>query len=217
MRLTSKANDAQPALDPGDFPVFVLAQGPRLYRTACLLTGGDTHLAEDLVQETLGRVYAKWGQRRRIENPAGYAQTTLVHSFISMRRRKSSSERPTAQLRDTPVDAADIELRVTLLDALARLAELDRAVLAMYQGKRTTFNLAVVQQDFDRACLTQVSAGVDQRPERAACLRRVSVLRAGPGGRRRGLEVPDDGQDIPDGVRGRIPLPFELNRGGFEG
>ena len=140
-----------------------------------------------------------------------------MHSFISMRRRKSSSERPTAQLRDTPVDAADIELRVTLLDALARLAELDRAVLAMYQGKKTTFNLAVVQQDFDRACLTQVSAGVDQRPERAACLRRVSVLRAGPGGRRRGLEVPDDGQDIPDGDRGRIPLPFELNRGGFEG
>ena len=131
MRLTSKANDAQPAVDPGDFPVFVRAQGPRLYRTACLLTGGDTHLAEDLVQETLGRVYAKWGQRRRIENPAGYAQTTLVHAFISMRRRKSSSERPTAQLRDTPVDAADIELRVTLLDALARLTELDRAVLVL--------------------------------------------------------------------------------------
>ena len=54
-----------------------------------------------------------------------------MHSFISMRRRKSSSERPTAQLRDTPVDAADIELRVTLLDALARLGELDRAVLVL--------------------------------------------------------------------------------------
>jgi RNA polymerase sigma-70 factor (sigma-E family) len=131
VRLTSKASDARAAVDPEDFPTFVAAQGAQLYRTACLLTGGDTHLAEDLVQETLGRVYAKWGQRRRIENPAGYAQTTLVHAFISMRRRKSSSERPAAHLRDTPVDAADIELRVTLLDALTRLTELDRAVLVL--------------------------------------------------------------------------------------
>ena len=139
MRPTSKANDARPAgandarpaADLEDFPTFVAAQGAQLYRTACLLTGGDTHLAEDLVQETLGRVYAKWGQRRRIENPAGYAQTTLVHAFISLRRRKSSSERPAEHLRDTPVDAADIELRLTLLDALARLSELDRAVLVL--------------------------------------------------------------------------------------
>jgi RNA polymerase sigma-70 factor (sigma-E family) len=131
VRPTPQVNDAEPAVDAGDFPSFVTAQGPRLYRTACLLTGGDTHLAEDLVQETLGRVYAKWGQRRRIENPVGYAQTTLVHAFISMRRRKSSSERPVEHMRDTPVDAADVALRVTLLDALARLAELDRAVLVL--------------------------------------------------------------------------------------
>ena len=125
-------NDAQPAADTEDFPVFVAAQGAQLYRTACLLTGGDTHLAEDLVQETLGRVYAKWGQRRRIENPAGYAQTTLVNTFISMRRRKSNSERPAEHLRDTPVDdAGDVELRLTLLDALRRLTELDRAVLVL--------------------------------------------------------------------------------------
>ena len=71
MRPLSNPNDDPPAEDPEDFPAFVASRGAHLYRTACLLTGGDTHLAEDLVQETLGRVYAKWGQRRRIENPAG--------------------------------------------------------------------------------------------------------------------------------------------------
>lgn len=38
--------------------------------------------------------------------------------------------------------------------------QISATVFAMYQGKKTTFNLAVVQQDFNRVCLTQVSAGV---------------------------------------------------------
>ena len=162
-------NDAEPDVAAEDFPVFVAAQGARLYRTACLLTGGDTHLAEDLVQETLGRMYPKWVQRRRIENPAGYAQTTLVNTFISMRRRRSSSERPAEHLRDTPVEAADVDLRVTLLDALRRLGELDRAVLvlrfweasasvlAMYHGAKTTFELMIIQQQVDGPCMTPPS------------------------------------------------------------
>jgi RNA polymerase sigma-70 factor (sigma-E family) len=120
------------AVDPEDFQAFVRSRGAHLYRTACLLTGGDSHLAEDLVQETLGRMYAKWGRRRRIENPAGYAQTTLVNTFISMRRRKSSTERPAALLAERGArQPEDLDLRVTLLGALGRLPELDRAVVVL--------------------------------------------------------------------------------------
>ena len=39
---------------------FAAARAGELYRSACLLTGGDTHLAEDLVQETLARVFVRW-------------------------------------------------------------------------------------------------------------------------------------------------------------
>lgn len=131
VRLPTKANDPLPGAEAEDFPAFVAARGAQLYRTACLLTGGDTHLAEDLVQETLGKLYPKWGRRRRLDNPAGYAQTTLVHAFISMRRKKSSSERPAEHMREAAADAVDVELRVTLLEALGRLAELDRAVLVL--------------------------------------------------------------------------------------
>jgi RNA polymerase sigma-70 factor (sigma-E family) len=127
----SNPSDDPSAADPEDFQAFVASRSAHLYRTACLLAGGDTHLAEDLVQETLGRMYAKWGKRRRIENPSGYAHTTLVNVFISMRRRKSSAERPTEYLDETPAAAVDLELRVTLLDALGRLSELDRAVLVL--------------------------------------------------------------------------------------
>ena len=119
------------AVDPEDFQAFVRSRGAHLYRTACLLAGGDSHLAEDLVQETLGRMYAKWGRRRRIENPSGYAQTTLVNTFISMRRKKSSTERPAATLAEHGARQEDVELRLTLLAVLGRLPELDRAVVVL--------------------------------------------------------------------------------------
>jgi len=108
-----------------DFQDFVAARGTHLYRTACLLTGGDTHLAEDLVQETLGR------RRRRIDNPVGYAQTVLVNTFISLRRKKSSREQPVAEVRDRAERTGDADLRLTLLRALARLTPQDRAVLVL--------------------------------------------------------------------------------------
>ena len=132
------------AADPEEFQAFVAARGAHLYRTACLLTGGDTHLAEDLVQETLGRMYLKWGKRRQIDNPSGYAQTTLVNTFISMRRKKSNSERPTEQVREVPTEAVDVELRLTLLDALGRLPAMDRAVLVLrYWEDRSVDDTAV--------------------------------------------------------------------------
>lgn len=59
----------------GGYGDFAAARAGHPYRSACLLTAGDTHLAEDLVQETLGRVYVHWGRGSRVGNPAGYAQT----------------------------------------------------------------------------------------------------------------------------------------------
>ena len=134
------------AADPEDFHAFVASRGTPLFRTACLLTGGDTYLAEDLVQETLGRMYAKWGRRGHIENPAGYAQTILVNAFISA-RRKSSTERSgveASMAADTAV-RDDVPLRLTLLDALRRLSAQDRAVLVLrYWEDRSIDDTAAV-------------------------------------------------------------------------
>ncbi|MFJ6696321.1 SigE family RNA polymerase sigma factor [Streptomyces sp. NPDC091272] len=111
---------------------FATVRGGHLFRSACLLTSGDTHLAEDLVQETLGRMYALWGRVSRIDNPAAYAQTVLVRTFLSQQRRRSASERPVGELPDgAGVPGADFELRVTLLQALGRLAPKDRAVVVL--------------------------------------------------------------------------------------
>ncbi len=63
------------------------------------------HRAEDLVQETLAKVYVRWHRRlgRPIENPAAYAQTCLVRVYISAQRRRSQHERPV----ESPAEQAD--------------------------------------------------------------------------------------------------------------
>ncbi|MDT0491977.1 SigE family RNA polymerase sigma factor [Streptomyces griseus] len=115
-----------------EFKEFAAARASHLYRSACLLTSGDVHLAEDLVQETLGRMYVQWGRARRIDNPAAYAQTVLVRIFLTHRRRRSATERPLAELPEgTRADPDDPALRMTLLRALAQLAPKDRAVVVL--------------------------------------------------------------------------------------
>lgn len=118
------------------FREFAEGRAGHLYRSACLLTSGDTHLAEDLVQETLGRMYVKWGRISRIDNPAAYAQAVLVRAFLTHRRRRSAGERPVGGFPEPGTAAAggaatDPELRLTLLQALGRLPPKDRAVLVL--------------------------------------------------------------------------------------
>jgi RNA polymerase sigma-70 factor (sigma-E family) len=110
---------------------FATSRGSHLYRTACLLSGGDVHLAEDLVQETLGRMYVHWRRVSSADNPAAYAHVVLVRAFLSHRRRRSSGERPVGDLPEAPVSDADPALRLVLLAALRQLSPKDRAVLVL--------------------------------------------------------------------------------------
>ncbi|MBV2154611.1 SigE family RNA polymerase sigma factor [Kitasatospora sp. SUK 42] len=145
-----------------DFQAFAAARARPLYRSACLLTGGDTHLAEDLVQEALGRIYAQWhrtawfSSKPRIDNPAGYAHTVLVRAFLSHRGRRSSSERPVDAVPDAAAPQSDPELRLALVDALGRLAPRDRAVLVLrYWEDRSVEETATILHSTPGAVRTQ--------------------------------------------------------------
>lgn len=111
------------------FTEFATAESPALFRSATLLCG-DRYLAEDLVQETLAKIYVVWG-RRRIDNPAAYAHTTLVRTFVSARRRRSAGEQPTETVPEQGAVEVDVVGRLDLLGALASLGQVDRAVLVL--------------------------------------------------------------------------------------
>jgi RNA polymerase sigma-70 factor (sigma-E family) len=83
------------------FQSFVSARRAELVRTATLLTAGDAHLAEDLVQSALTKLYLAWPAFRRSKNPNGYVYRTLVNALTDEWRRPwRRRERSTAELPD---------------------------------------------------------------------------------------------------------------------
>lgn len=119
---------------PPNFDEFARLRAPQLFSSAFLLTGGREE-AEDLVQETLAKVYVRMhrGLRPRLDNPAAYAQVVLTRTFISNRRSRSSSEVPYADLPESAAgDHAGLtDLRISLQEALGHLTPIDRAVLVL--------------------------------------------------------------------------------------
>lgn len=115
-----------------EFTEFLTARSSQLYRSAYLLTTSP-HAAEDLLQTTLAKTYAAWPRVRRADDRVAYVHGVLIKTFLSERRRRSSSELPIAEpaLLEAPGRTADPTDRVALMTALARLAPLDRAVVVL--------------------------------------------------------------------------------------
>jgi len=81
----------------------VLAQRAGLLRTATLLTAGDRHLAEDLVQSALTKLYVAWPSFQRADNPQAYTRRVLVNALSDERRRLwRRREHSTAELPELP-------------------------------------------------------------------------------------------------------------------
>ncbi len=128
--------------DDDEFSDWAREHSPDLLRRATLLCG-DRHQAEDLVQETLVRLFLHWRQVDHDRNPAGYASTTLFRVFVSGRRRRSSGELPSATLPERPFPGADTEGRLDLVAALQTLSPKQRCVVvARYVDDRPVSEVA---------------------------------------------------------------------------
>ena len=70
-----------------DFESWLVAREHGLQRTALLLTGGDPHSAQDLVQNTLAKLYLAWGRIDHRERVDAYARRILVNEHRNAWRR----------------------------------------------------------------------------------------------------------------------------------
>ena len=115
-----------------EFADFVRTHRGSLVTTARLLAAGDGHLAEDLVQTALVRVYLAWG-RARARVPLAYARRTLVNCVADHHRRAiTRRERSAASLPDTAAPEHDPgELDAALVAALAGLPPRMRAAVVL--------------------------------------------------------------------------------------
>lgn len=105
-----------------EFEGYVAARGQALLRFAYVLTG-DAQLAEDLTQTALAQTYRHWRRVSRLEHPDAYVRKAMLNAHLSWRRRRSSSERPTADVDpgstpDSSGPLADRDETRRLLDTL---------------------------------------------------------------------------------------------------
>jgi hypothetical protein len=70
----------------GDYLAYVDGRATALRRIAFLLSG-DEHQADDLVQETLTKLYTRWPRMAGVDNLDAYVHTMLVRAFLDDRRR----------------------------------------------------------------------------------------------------------------------------------
>ena len=112
-----------------EFAAFAGAHTARL-RGAAFLLCRDWHMAEDLTQTTLVKLFVGWRRVGEVADRPAYARKVLLRTYLDHRRRRSSMESATGRLperahRDSP------ELRLTMLAALARLPARDRAIVVL--------------------------------------------------------------------------------------
>ncbi|MEV0739178.1 SigE family RNA polymerase sigma factor [Streptomyces sp. NPDC050549] len=114
------------------FRDFVDNRSSALLRTAVLLSGGDRHAGEDLLQNALAKAAGRW---ERIDEPEAYVRQILYRQQIGRwrlkwRRRELTVAEP-PETRTAPDTSSAAELRVVMREALSRLTARQRTVLVL--------------------------------------------------------------------------------------
>jgi RNA polymerase sigma-70 factor (sigma-E family) len=121
-------------LGPGmdeEYVEYVSARLPALKRLAYQLCGDD-HRADDLVQESVTKLYLRWSSARKAERLDSYVRAILVRTYIDETRRPWSRVRLfSAPPEHQVVPSSVTEDRAVLRAALAALPAGQRAVLVL--------------------------------------------------------------------------------------
>ena len=108
--------------DENGYREFAAVQLQALQRPAYLLCG-DWHLAQDLVQSTLVKMYGAWSRLGAEVDRHAYARRVLVNTYISQRRRhwwrrEISSDEVHEPAAAEAIDVGEREQQRALLMAL---------------------------------------------------------------------------------------------------
>lgn len=133
-RTNSGRTGGQQAADPNaDFADYVRA-GERHHRRLAFLLTGDLDEADDLLQSAYAKVYPRWERIQAYDAPDAYLRKVMVTLRTSWWRRHRNRERTTdtlPELGGVPDAAADVAGTQTMVAALRRLPERQRAAVVL--------------------------------------------------------------------------------------
>jgi RNA polymerase sigma-70 factor (sigma-E family) len=110
-----------------EFERFVLDTADALLRASSLITW-DAAEAEDLVQECLFRVARRWPRVRKMDHPAAYARTVLVHLALDEGKRRSRRRSELHASAAGRLDAREDDSAVRVFGRVEASADLLRAL-----------------------------------------------------------------------------------------
>jgi len=116
-----------------EFARFVREHTSSLLRTGYLLTG-DGAAAEELVQDTLVRLYPKWELVVAADAPLAYVRRSVANGFVNHTRRAARRETTVEFLPERPDGhdrPAQLDDRDELWTMLRELPERQRAALVL--------------------------------------------------------------------------------------
>jgi RNA polymerase sigma-70 factor (sigma-E family) len=155
--------------DEESFRQFAVGHAATLRRTAFLMCG-DWHLAEDLMQTTLVKIYRSWSRVQKRESLTNYARTVLLRTWLDEKRRPfRRSELPGVEVPevvDTQADPAAGTSRAWAKDlvhrALLELPPGQRAVLVLrYFDDLSVAEAAKILRCSEGTVKSQAARGLD--------------------------------------------------------
>jgi RNA polymerase sigma-70 factor (sigma-E family) len=127
----ARPGDAMRKASDEEFQDFVRRRRTALLSMATVMTGGDRHLAEDLVQVCLTKLYLAWPRVRAMKLD-GYARRVLVNALIDDKRGPvRRREQAWAEVPDRPQSAETDGDRYGLLEAIGQLPPGMRAAVVL--------------------------------------------------------------------------------------
>ena len=112
------------------FDTFFEEERERLFRSLYFVTGNRDD-AEELTQEAFLRLWERWDQIDRIDDPTGYLFRVALNGFRMRRRRALTAIRKLVPVAEAPDAFLEAEMRADVRQLLLGVTPRQRAALVL--------------------------------------------------------------------------------------
>jgi RNA polymerase sigma factor (sigma-70 family) len=112
------------------FDTFFEEEHERLFKALYFVTG-NRHDAEELMQDAFLKLWERWDQIHRIDDPTGYLFRVALNGFRMRRRRSAMAIRNVVPVTEGRDEFLDVEVRADVRQLLLGLTTRQRAALLL--------------------------------------------------------------------------------------